>query len=125
MYIYTNSKLLRERRGVDAIIWYNNQPFSEDSDPDVGPVHVEEDTDDGGDDSLADGHENDNGDCGDDVGDDDAEDSAWEFDMDNVGGNMSRDEPPNEPNGVFDWTDFDGEPPVGTNHVVNDLQIAP
>ena len=34
---------------------------------------------------------------------------------------MSHDEPLNEPNGVFDWTDFDGEPLVGTHHVVNDL----
>lgn len=26
VYIYTNSKLLQERRGADPIIWYDNQP---------------------------------------------------------------------------------------------------
>ena len=134
VYIYTNSKLLRERRGADPVTWYNNHPFSEDSDPDVGPVLVEEDNDDGGDDGWADGHDDGNGDArddGDDVGDDNADVLEWEFDMDNAGGDRSDEEPQNQPNagravsadkGVFDWSDFDEEPLVGTNRVVNDLQ---
>ena len=125
MYIYTNSKLLRERRGADPVIWYDNQSFSEDSDLDVGPVHVEEDNDDGGDEGLADGHEGGDGDAhngGVDVDDDDTDDLAWEFHMDNSGGGMPHNEPGNQPIGVFDWSGFDEEPLVGTNHVVNDMQ---
>ena len=125
VYIYTNSKLLRERRGADPVIWYDNQPFSEDSDLDVGPVHVEEDNNDGGDEGLADEHEGGDGDARDggvDVDDDDTDDSAWEFHMDNVGGGMPHNEPGNQPIGIFDWLDFDEEPPVRTNHVVNDMQ---
>jgi hypothetical protein len=34
VYIYTNFKFLRQRPSVDPIRWYNNNIFSEDSDPD-------------------------------------------------------------------------------------------
>jgi hypothetical protein len=34
VYIYTNSKLLRQRLGVDRVHWYDNNIFSEDSDLD-------------------------------------------------------------------------------------------
>jgi hypothetical protein len=34
VYIYTNSKLLCQRPGVDPMRWYDNNIFSEDSDPD-------------------------------------------------------------------------------------------
>ena len=63
MYIYTNSKFLRERRGADPVHWYDNQPYSEDSDPDFGSVLDEENSDNvhnaagrGGDDDGGDSH---------------------------------------------------------------------
>jgi hypothetical protein len=34
VYIYTNSKLLCQRLGADLVRWYDNNIFSEDSDPD-------------------------------------------------------------------------------------------
>lgn len=138
VYIYTNSKLLRERRGADPVIWYNNHPFSEDSDLDNGPVNVEGDNDDGGDDGWGDGRDDGDGDARDDGdgdvrgdGDDNADEGDWEFDMDNVGGERADEEPENQPNedpaipsddGIFDWSDFDEEPLVGSDHVVHDLQ---
>ena len=33
VYIYTNSKLLRQRLGTHPVHWYDNNIFSEDSDP--------------------------------------------------------------------------------------------
>jgi hypothetical protein len=34
VYIYTNSKLLRQRPGADPVRWYDNNILSEDSNPD-------------------------------------------------------------------------------------------
>jgi hypothetical protein len=34
VYIYTNSKLLRQKSGADPVRWYDNNIFSKDSDPD-------------------------------------------------------------------------------------------
>jgi hypothetical protein len=34
VYIYTNSKLLRQKLGADPVRWYDNNIFSENSDPD-------------------------------------------------------------------------------------------
>ena len=111
VYIYTNSKLLRERRGADPVIWYNNQPFSKDSDQDVGLVDVEEDNDDGGNEGLTGEDEDGDGDARDGGDDDSTDDLGWEFHVDNVGGYMSHAEPLNQSNedqvvtadnGVFD-----------------------
>jgi len=132
VYIYTNSKLLRERKGPNPITWYLNHPFSEDSDTDVASVHGEEDND--GDDS--DGHDNDDNAHAhpDDVDNENADDWDLEFPMDNVGGHRSDEEPLNPRNedrpqtpvdiGVFDWTNSDEEPLVGTRHVVEEVDDA-
>jgi hypothetical protein len=51
VYIYTNSKLLRQRPGTDPVRWYNNNIFSEDLDPDDnGHETKSEENDDGGND---------------------------------------------------------------------------
>jgi hypothetical protein len=51
VYIYTNSKLLRQRLGVDLVCWYDNNIFSEDSDLDDNGHETEsERNDDGGND---------------------------------------------------------------------------
>jgi hypothetical protein len=53
MYIYTNSKLLRQKPGANPIRWYNNNIFSEDSDPnDNGEETWSEGNDDNGDGSV-------------------------------------------------------------------------
>lgn len=115
VYIYTNSKLLRERRGADPILWYENHPFSEESDSDIGVMSIEEGDEeefnsrdvDGLQDGCNDGGGN---------GDENVEDSEWEFDIDN--GGVDRSEPPllnksiegNVHGGdirVFDWSEFD------------------
>ena len=82
VYIYTNSKLLQERRGADPVIWYDNQSFSEDSDPDVGLMDVEETNDDGGNEGLTGEDEDGNGD-GDarDGGDGDSADGNFTWTM--------------------------------------------
>jgi hypothetical protein len=49
VYIYTNSKLLRQRPRADLVHWYNNNIFFEDSDPDDNGHETEsEGNDDGG-----------------------------------------------------------------------------
>jgi hypothetical protein len=51
VYIYTNSKLLRQRPGVDPMRWYDNNIFSNDSDlNDNGHKMKSEGNDDGGND---------------------------------------------------------------------------
>jgi hypothetical protein len=51
VYIYTNSKLLRQRPRADPVRWYDNNIFSEDSDPDNnGHETKSEGNDDGGND---------------------------------------------------------------------------
>ena len=60
MYIYTDNKLLQERRVADPIIWYINQPFFEDSDPNVDPFDREDRGVDGGDDGNESGDDGDN-----------------------------------------------------------------
>jgi hypothetical protein len=56
VYIYTNSKLLRQRLGANPVRWYDNNIFSEDSDPDDNGHEIESegndesDNDDDGDD---------------------------------------------------------------------------
>jgi hypothetical protein len=51
VYIYTNSKLLRQKLGADPVCWYDNNIFSEDSDPDDNGHKIEnEGNDDGGND---------------------------------------------------------------------------
>jgi hypothetical protein len=51
VYIYTNSKLLRQRPGADLVRWYDNNIFSEDSDlDDNGHKTESERNDDGGND---------------------------------------------------------------------------
>lgn len=43
VYIYSNSRVLRKRPGADAVRWYEDNVYSEDSDPDaLGPVPVGE-----------------------------------------------------------------------------------
>ena len=65
VYIYTNSKLLRQRPGVDPVRWYNNNILSEDLDPDDnGQETKSEGNDDGGNDDDG----KDDGDGGDDYG---------------------------------------------------------
>jgi hypothetical protein len=50
VYIYTNSKLLRQKSGADHVRWYNNNIFFEDSDPDDNGEETEsEENDDNGD----------------------------------------------------------------------------
>jgi hypothetical protein len=50
VYIYTNSKLLRQKPGADLVRWYNNNIFCEDSDPDDNGEETEsEGNDDDGD----------------------------------------------------------------------------
>jgi hypothetical protein len=41
VYIYTNSKLLRQRPGADLVRWYDNNIFSKDSDPDDNGYETE------------------------------------------------------------------------------------
>jgi hypothetical protein len=51
VYIYTNSKLLRHKPGADPVRWYDNNIFSEDSDPeDNGHETKSEGNDDSGND---------------------------------------------------------------------------
>jgi hypothetical protein len=51
VYIYTNSKLLRQKPGADPMRWYDNNIFSEDSDPDDNGHETEsKGNDDGGND---------------------------------------------------------------------------
>jgi hypothetical protein len=55
VYIYTNSELLRQRPGADPVHWYDNNIFSEDSDPDDNRHKIEsEGNDDGGNDDDGD-----------------------------------------------------------------------
>ncbi|KAG0614420.1 hypothetical protein M758_6G175300 [Ceratodon purpureus] len=110
VYIYTNSKLLRERRGADPVIWYENQPFSEDSDVEVAAMHDEEVCDNDGDEGFNDGVEDHGGD-------------VFRITVDNAGGDMPRNEPVNQPNGVFDWAGFDEEAATSPHHVVNEIRI--
>jgi len=131
VYIYTNSKLLRERRGADPVIWYNNQQFSEDSDVESG--NVEEGNDDGGNEDVPNRHEvqdTDVRDSTDDSDDDNGDDSGADGPMGNIGGNMSHEDPINlqrrnesvpPANGVFDWTGLDEEEPEENVNVVNNL----
>ena len=68
VYIYTNSKLLRQRLGADLVRWYNNNILSKDSDPnDNGQETGNERNDDGGNDDDDDGGDDD-GDGSDDDG---------------------------------------------------------
>jgi len=125
VYIYTNSKLLRERRGADPVILYDNQPFSEDSDVDVAAMHDGEDSDDEGDEGFDDGvegHGGDGHDGGVHVDDGGMDDEDLELPMDNAGGDMPHNEPVNQPNGVFDWAGFDEEATASPNHVVNEIR---
>ena len=51
VYIYTNSKLFRQRPSTDPMRWYDNNIFSEDADPDDNDQKTEsEENDDGGND---------------------------------------------------------------------------
>ena len=140
VYIYTNSKLLRERRGADPVHWYDNQPYSEDSDPDFGSVLDEENSDndhnaggrdcdnDGGNSHGEDGANNRPEDGGDDSFNDgsDSTDDGDEYPMRGDDGN----EPPsrfpqrNEDERVFNWSDTDAEPIMERNDVVSPLQDA-
>ena len=54
VYIYTNTRLLRGRLGVDPVRWYENNVFSEDEDESVDD---DSDTDDGDDDDNLNGGE--------------------------------------------------------------------
>lgn len=107
--------------------------MSEDSDPDVGLVDVEEDSDDGGDEGIiaryddGDGHARNGSDY---IDEDIGNDPTFDLPTDCVGGSTLHDEPLNErarhPRvlasiGIFDWMEFDGEPPLESNHEANDL----
>ncbi|KAG0574076.1 hypothetical protein KC19_VG232100 [Ceratodon purpureus] len=125
VYIYTNSKILRERRGADPVLWYENQPFSEDSDEEVPAMYDEDVCDDDGDEGFHDGVEDNEGN-GDDGGvhytPATMDDEYQELPVDNAGGDMPRTEPVNQPNGVFDWAGFDEEAATSPHHVVNEIQ---
>jgi hypothetical protein len=48
VYIYTNSKLLHQRPGADPVRWYDNNIFSEDSDPNDNGYETESERNDDG-----------------------------------------------------------------------------
>jgi hypothetical protein len=67
VYIYTNSRLLRQRAGADPVHYYNDNIFLEDSDDDAGvPPDSDGDDNDGYDSS--DGHDGNDGQDGNDGG---------------------------------------------------------
>jgi len=92
VYIYTNSKLLRERRGADPVVWYDDNILSEDSDPDAGDGDACEDSD---------------GDIEDGDNDDDAPFLGWNDYIQPEERNDPREEPDHDP---FIFNDDDNEP---------------
>jgi hypothetical protein len=119
VYIYTNSRLLRQRPGADPVRYYDDNIFSKDSDDDGGALsQTDDDDNDGNDDNNGNGGEGHDGNDGD------------SFDG---GGQYCRADPPDipqdpHPEAVFDWNGIDEEiangvdehvavEPIGSMHV--------
>jgi hypothetical protein len=110
VYIYTNSKLLRQRPGADPVRWYDNNIFSKDSDLDDNRHETESERNDDG--------------CNDDEGNDD--DGIFGA----LGGQIlgtnelgAEQAPNNNANGrnleAFDWDGFSDEGVVGGAYLRN------
>jgi hypothetical protein len=125
VYIYTNSRLLRQRPGADPVHYYDDNIFSEDSDNDGGALsETDNDDNDGNDDN------NDNGGGGHNGKDGDSSDG---------GGQYCGADPPNNPQdphpeAVFDWNGIDEEiangvdeytvvEPIGNMHVNEETPV--
>lgn len=104
VYIYANSRLLRQRAVADPIRWYDNNILSEESDPDGGG---DSDSDYGGDDDLADDDDADPNDAGIDDEEDIFDDYNGE---DNANAPLEGGNGPGF--GVFDWEGVDAEDQV-------------
>jgi hypothetical protein len=121
VYIYTNSRLLRQRAGADLVRYYDDNIFSEDSDDDDNDGYDSRDGHDGnnGHDSN-DGHDGNDGGVGQGLNGND--------------GNTSNggDQPPKQVSPVYptnagnervwDWNDIDAE---GTNNVNEPTAVEP
>jgi hypothetical protein len=122
VYIYTNSRLLRQRPGADPVRYYDDNIFSEDSDDDGGALsEMDDDDNDGNDGNGGEGHDSSDGDS---------------FDG---GRQYRRADPPVNPEDphpkvVFDWNGIDEEiangvdehavvGPIGNMHVNEEAPI--
>jgi hypothetical protein len=125
VYIYTNSRLLRQRPGADPVRYYDDNIFSKDSDDDGGALSETDDNDnDGNDDNIG------NGGKGHDGNDGDSSDG---------GGQYCRADPPTipqdpHPEAAFDWNGIDEEiansvdehaavGPIGNMHVNEETPV--
>jgi hypothetical protein len=119
VYIYTNSRLLRQRPGADLVRYYDDNIFSEDSDDDGGALsETDDDDNDGNDDNNGNGGEGHNGSDG------DSSDGGGQYHRADLPFNP---EDPH-PEAVFDWNGIDKEitngvdehaavEPIGNMHV--------
>jgi hypothetical protein len=100
VYIYTNSRLLRQRPGADPVRYYDDNIFSEDSDDDGGALsETDDDDNDGNNDNNGNGGEGHNCNNG---------------DSSDGGGQYRRADPPDipqdpHPEAMFDWNGIDEE----------------
>jgi hypothetical protein len=125
VYIYTNSRLLRQRPSADPVRYYDDNIFSEDSDDDGGALsETDDDDNDGNDDNNGNGGE------GHDGNDRDSSDG---------GGQYCRADPPDipqdpHPKAVFEWNGIDEEiangvdehavvEPIGNMHVNEEIPV--
>jgi hypothetical protein len=128
VYIYTNSRLLRQRLGADPMRYYDDNIFSEDSDDDGGALSETDDDDNDGNDDNDDN--NGNGGEGHDGSDGDSSDG---------GGQYCRADPPinpedPHPEAEFDWNGIDEEiangvdehavvGPIGNMHINEEAPV--
>jgi hypothetical protein len=125
VYIYTNSRLLRQRPGADLVRYYDDNIFSEDSDDDGRTLsETDDDDNDGNDDNNGNGGEGHDGNDG---------------DSSDGGGQYHRADPPDIPQdphleAVFDWNGIDEEiangvdehaavGPIGNMHVNEETHV--
>jgi hypothetical protein len=125
VYIYTNSRLLRQRPGADPVRYYDDNIFSEDSNDDGGALsEIDNNDNDGNNDSNGNGGEGHDGNDGDSF---------------NGGGQYHRADPPDipqdpHPEAVFDWNGIDEEiangvdehaavGPIGNMHVNEETPV--
>jgi hypothetical protein len=126
VYIYTNSRLLRQRAGADPIHYYDDNIFSEDSDDDAG-APSESDGDDNDGHSDSDGHDGNDGHHGNDGHD--SNDGGAGQGLDGSDGDTSNggDQPLRqvplvnpmnaENERVWDWNDIDAEGENGVHEL--------
>jgi hypothetical protein len=122
VYIYTNSRLLRQRAGADPVRYYDDNIFSEDSDDDAG-APSDSDGDDNDAYDISDGQD---GNDGHDGGTGQGPDGS-DGDTSNGGDQPPRQVPPIYPtnagnDSVWDWNDIDAE---GTNDVNEPTAVEP